>query len=207
MNEYSETDEKILVVAKELFIENGLINTEMKDIAQKVGIGRSTLYRHFSSKESILFIIANQSLVKLMNFSNMPVDREFENGYEAVCYQLHTMLEGMISNVSDVVFLRDFDFFFTQDFPQGEEVTKFERYIQRVEGMQDLRKSFYRGMEDGSVTRVENPELTLLAIIHGCFAITQRILPREKHYIIELGYSREIIRTYLELVLKSIKSN
>lgn len=39
---------KILQVAGELFDENGYSNTSVRDIAEKVGIGRGLLYYYFN---------------------------------------------------------------------------------------------------------------------------------------------------------------
>ena len=206
MESYEEIDFKILETAKEIFAKQGIAKTEMKDIATKAGIGRSTLYRHFASKDSILFVIANRSLVKIMNCSNIEKDKKYKNGYEMVKCQLHSLMSGMIENVEDIIFLRDFDFIFTQDFPSVEEVSRFERYIQRTEGMTEMLKNFNIGIMDKSICKVDNPELTLLTMINGCFAMAQRILPREKHYIIELGYGREIMNRHLELMLIAIKA-
>ena len=43
------SDEAIIDVAQVLFLEKGIAATEMKDIAQRAKIGRSSLYRHFES--------------------------------------------------------------------------------------------------------------------------------------------------------------
>lgn len=51
----SSTKEKIKKAAQTLFATNGFVGTSMKDIADKVGIRKASLYSHFSSKEEILF--------------------------------------------------------------------------------------------------------------------------------------------------------
>lgn len=207
MENYNDIDEKILSSAKTLFEIQGLVKTQMKDIAQKSNIGRSTLYRHFDSKESILFVIANRSLIRIMNYSQLPDSIKFVDGYEAVCWQSRSLIKGMLEHEDDIVFLRDFDYLFTNDFPVNSEVNKYEQYIQNTEGMKDMETSFYRGIADGSIYQFENPRLILLTLINGCFAMAQRILPREKRYIIELGYGREILNRYLELFLSTIKKD
>ena len=47
------TKEKILEAALEIFARDGYAETNLKDIAQAVGIVKSALYRHFESKEAI----------------------------------------------------------------------------------------------------------------------------------------------------------
>ncbi|MGN0604182.1 MAG: TetR/AcrR family transcriptional regulator [Oscillospiraceae bacterium] len=47
------TKEKILEESLELFSQNGYSGTSMSDIADKVGITKAALYKHFSGKEQI----------------------------------------------------------------------------------------------------------------------------------------------------------
>ncbi|MEZ5136913.1 MAG: helix-turn-helix domain-containing protein [Acidimicrobiales bacterium] len=44
----------ILDAAADLFAERGVVGTEMADIAEAVGIARSSLYRYFPDKDHIL---------------------------------------------------------------------------------------------------------------------------------------------------------
>lgn len=56
----SNTKEKILDAALELFAEKGYSGTNIKDIADSVGIVKSALYRHFGSKEDICNAVSEQ---------------------------------------------------------------------------------------------------------------------------------------------------
>lgn len=49
----SDTKERILESALEIFARDGYAGTNIKDIAESVGIVKSALYRHFSSKEDM----------------------------------------------------------------------------------------------------------------------------------------------------------
>jgi len=57
-----EMKEKILVAASELIVENGIVETTLKDIAQKVGISKGTLYYYYSAKEELIFDVADSHL-------------------------------------------------------------------------------------------------------------------------------------------------
>lgn len=50
----SNTKERILESALELFAQNGYYGTSMSDIAGRVGITKAALYKHFLAKEEIL---------------------------------------------------------------------------------------------------------------------------------------------------------
>ncbi|MBA4538402.1 TetR/AcrR family transcriptional regulator [Bacillus aquiflavi] len=54
VKEAEERRNEILDVADELFAQKGFDGTSTKDILEKVGIARGTLYYHFKSKEAIM---------------------------------------------------------------------------------------------------------------------------------------------------------
>lgn len=48
------TKEKILKNALELFAQSGYLGTSMSDIANRLGITKAALYKHYAGKEKIL---------------------------------------------------------------------------------------------------------------------------------------------------------
>ena len=54
--------EKILLTSIDLMTKNGINNTSLADIAREVNISKGTLYYHYSSKDDIIFDIADNHL-------------------------------------------------------------------------------------------------------------------------------------------------
>ncbi len=48
-----DTKEKILAAALELFSRNGYAGTNVRELTASLGLGKSSMYRHFESKEEI----------------------------------------------------------------------------------------------------------------------------------------------------------
>ena len=48
------TREKVLVAAMHCYRTYGVSNTAMEDVARQAGVGRATLYRHFSNQEALI---------------------------------------------------------------------------------------------------------------------------------------------------------
>lgn len=55
----------IITSASELFARRGYANVSMSDIARSVAIGPSALYRHFASKEDLLFEVVQRPIIEL----------------------------------------------------------------------------------------------------------------------------------------------
>ncbi len=203
---YAETDQNIVSTARRLFTEKGILNTEMKDIGKAAGIGRSTLYRHFSCKESILFILAKEALIRFTKSSKLRDGLVFENGYEELRWQFYQMTDSMMNHIEDVIFLRDFDVMFSKEFPEVQESNSYEDYVRSREMIREMKLSYERGMADGSIKKTDDMEFVLITMVNGCMAMAQRILPREQVYVAEVDHGREIVEKHLELMLQGIKA-
>lgn len=203
---FKETNDRILAISRRLFSQNGIANVEMKDICKEVGCSRSTLYRHFASKEAILFVLTNASVIRIMEAAIIPPRMRFANGYEALSWQLQSQIAYMENNVNEITFMRDFDYFYTRFIPETEEGIKFEREMIQNRGRQELLKSLSAGVQDGSICPVENLELMVYTLVNSCIAMAQRILPRENIYRNEMKYGREMLEKQAELLLSALKA-
>lgn len=50
----SDTRERILAAARALFIERGVQQTSLRDIAEQLGVSKPALYHHFDSRDALL---------------------------------------------------------------------------------------------------------------------------------------------------------
>jgi AcrR family transcriptional regulator len=57
----SEQREKILVHASDLFLKDGLEGFSMRKLARRVGVTAPALYRHFESKEALVFAVLGEA--------------------------------------------------------------------------------------------------------------------------------------------------
>src|SRR5258708_25350525 len=64
---YQEREEAILQVAGEIFMEKGYHGMSMDEISDLLGIGKPTLYRHFVSKEELVFRLVMQDLPEVFH--------------------------------------------------------------------------------------------------------------------------------------------
>jgi AcrR family transcriptional regulator len=52
-----QTRQRILQTASDLFVEHGYAGTSIRDISERLGMTKGSLYYHFSSKEDLLFAL------------------------------------------------------------------------------------------------------------------------------------------------------
>jgi AcrR family transcriptional regulator len=78
--ERQEMRERILEVAKEMFLQDGYDKTSIRNIAEKIEYSPGTIYQYFEDKDEIFFIIHQQGFDKL--FAMMAQVNEIPNPLE-----------------------------------------------------------------------------------------------------------------------------
>ena len=73
----------IMDAGHKLFLDRGVVDVEMKDIAAAAQISRATLYRYFSSKQDLAFAILKHAATEQLIPTYRPEREAFKgNGYE-----------------------------------------------------------------------------------------------------------------------------
>ena len=67
------TKERILEEALKLFAQSGYMGTSMNDIADRLGVTKAALYKHYKSKQEIL-----DSIVEKMNRMDQERVKEYD---------------------------------------------------------------------------------------------------------------------------------
>lgn len=60
MTDNQPTEHKIIEAAKQVFIEKGLENAKMSDIAERAGISRTALNYYYRTKENLFYVLIEQ---------------------------------------------------------------------------------------------------------------------------------------------------
>ena len=79
-----ETKERILETALELFAQSGYLGTSMSDIAQRLGITKAAMYKHYAGKQEILGRIVermNEQDAQRAEEYGMPEAEDFAAAY------------------------------------------------------------------------------------------------------------------------------
>jgi AcrR family transcriptional regulator len=63
-----ERKEAILQAATDLFYQTGYRNTDVQQIADRISVGKGTIYRYFVSKEDLFFAAVDRAMQKLEEY-------------------------------------------------------------------------------------------------------------------------------------------
>lgn len=204
MKEKIEKKEKILDTAAKLFLEKSVFETDMKEIARLSGCGRSTLYRYFPNKAEIVFALMarDERFGALADHKNLC----FSCGYAEVEWIVLSFLDALLNNVYYINLMCAYDAYFRQEYPKGPNCDIYLKIIERNKLAKSLQAAVERGLADGSIRYSGDTLLLADAILHAGYGFAQRVLPREKFYIREYGYAREMLRVQSELFLSALKA-
>ncbi len=76
----TETRQRILVKAQEIFLKTGFSKVTMDELANELGMSKKTLYKHFSSKEELLKVMMTEFRCGIEGYVNecmISVDIDF----------------------------------------------------------------------------------------------------------------------------------
>lgn len=193
----------LVKTAKTQFLEKGIVNTEMKDIAALANISRSTLYRHIIDRNQLAFLVSIEILTDLHEkcFSlSMPVSA---CGFEKLSLFMHHLIDTLCQNVNLVSYLSEFDCLFRGDYP---DIPEAKNYIDTINRMLNYVAQFlFEGLADNSIKPISNPLFFISVLINTIFGIAQRVLPRDAHYAEEHHTSgRELMTGAIDIMLESV---
>ena len=207
MDKREEKKNTIIAKAGVIFLEKGLFNVVMDDIAAAVGLTRRSLYRYFETKEDLAYEAAILLLNEWNTYHKEVYSRLSGNGLN----QLETFLNQLISYMNDrieiIKFLGEFDFYFKDKKsakPSTDSMTRFNSIILKSDGL--LTELLQKGIEDHSIK--ENIEIRLMVatISNVLWCFGQRIAIRNEIIFEETGIRGiELIKNQVSLYIAALK--
>lgn len=203
MPELTDLEKKVITIAKESFINKGIINTEMKDLAAKAGISRSSLYRHFPSSLDIAFHVLNDVLLELMT-----VDCEIPdtlNGFEQFSFYIHKSVDKLCDNLPMVRFIREFDTLYDLKNENSKAPENFYKTLHDY-SRYSILNYFHNGIIDGSIKPCKSEIDTVLTFYWVAQSMTEHIMLRKETYQFEHGAAKAYVVHAVDLMLSGIKA-
>lgn len=191
--------------AKARFLSEGIAATEMKKIAADIGIGRSTLYRYFPSKEQLAVFVAFE-LIEKMLFADLveKIDPTLD-GYGKT-RSFFGLYVARLQERPDVLrFFLEYDSMFSIGSADIPERRDYEvRMITDIEAIAAFLKE---GQRDGSVRLDVEPVIFTIMCLNSCVGLAQRFLTRTvregDRYGIDVSM---LLDMQMKLILRAIEA-
>ena len=183
------TTRKVLDMAQEMFLTLGYGQVEMKDVAARSGISRSTLYRHFPSKEALAFYISMYIFRGQPLYYTGPLPEG--SGLDRLAFAVRRSAQLLSLRRAQVAYLTQFDIVFSGSYPDMEISGYYEAYVRSMG--RPFLQPILDGIADGSIRPMKDPHLAAVTLSNALLAMAQRVLPREEHFRREQGYGGEML--------------
>lgn len=171
--------ELIISSALELFLQKGISDTKITDIAEKSGVGVASVYRYFENKTNILICAATLFWQKEINKYYERYNRdEFKNldGLEKIKSLLYSFLEIYNNEPEFFSFLEQFDNYIkTEHVP----IELLKNYEENIIGLKDLILiSIEQGKNEGLIKKNLNGNEFYITVTHSLMSLCQKLILR-----------------------------
>ncbi|WP_342805091.1 TetR/AcrR family transcriptional regulator [Alteromonas sp. M12] len=192
---------KIINVAKQMFLDQGIVLTSMTDITKSAKIDRKTLYNYFSNKEELATAIL-EDLKKNSTIMKNTQSYQGDSGFETLTQYFTILFDTLQNNKESVLYTIHFDYF-------SEEQT----YFVGAKNLNELKETpLYKilkaGVDDNSINNFGLSMSKLMGVVFTPFYTTaQQLCRREKVYkeVYDIEFSD--LKVYIKILLAGLKNN
>ena len=166
-----DTKERILAAALEMFSKNGYAGTNIRELAASLGMGKSSMYRHFESKEEIWNALLDEMIAYYAEHfgspEHLPPAPDSLEGLVAMTMRMadFTVHDEKIVMTRKVLSIEQF-----RDERARELATRHF-----LTGLTEMFTQIFAGMMDNGLLRQDDPKMLVFsytapisALIHLC---------------------------------------
>ena len=166
-----DTKERILAAALDLFSQNGYAGTNIRELAGSLGMGKSSMYRHFESKEEIWNALLDELIAyyeaRFGSPERLPPVPDSPEGLTAMTMRMvdFTVHDETIIKTRKMLTIEQF-----RDDRARELATKYF-----LTGLTEMFTQLFAGMMDKGLLRRDDPAMLafaytapISALIHLC---------------------------------------
>ena len=166
-----DTKERILAAALEMFSKNGYAGTNIRELAASLGMGKSSMYRHFESKEEIWNALLHEMIAYYAEHfcspEHLPPAPDSLEGLVAMTMRMadFTVHDEKIVMTRKVLSIEQF-----RDERARELATRHF-----LTGLTEMFTQIFAGMMDNGLLRQDDPKMLafsytapISALIHLC---------------------------------------
>ena len=166
-----DTKERILATALDMFSQNGYAGTNIRELTASLGLVKSSMYRHFKSKEEIWNTLLDEMIAYYDERFGSP---EHLPPVPAALEELVAMTMRMVNvTVHDEKIVKTRKLLMIEQFRDDRARDLATKHF--LTGLRDMFTPIFRGMMDKGLIRKEDPAMLafaytapISALIHLC---------------------------------------
>ena len=166
-----DTKERILAAALDLFSQNGYAGTNIRELAGSLGMGKSSMYRHFESKEEIWNTLLDELIAyyeaRFGSPEHLPPVPDSPEGLTAMTMRMVDF------TVHDETIIKTRKMLTVEQFRDDRARDLATKYF--LTGLTDMFTQLFAGMMDKGLLRRDDPAMLafaytapISALIHLC---------------------------------------
>lgn len=199
-----EIKARVYEEVKKQFLEKGIKNTDMKQVARDVGIGRTTLYRYYPSRDQLAFMVSLEfTEIFLQSSIGSRIDPTL-NGYEKMRMFFDYFIDNILQQPAVLKYFSEFDQMFADDYPDFREAAEYDERMKK--NTEAITQYMIQGQADGSIRSDEEPFFFTVMHLNAVLGLAQRIVTRSVHYDMEKEKNVRMLRKVSHRLLSTIKA-
>jgi TetR/AcrR family transcriptional regulator len=203
-NKKQQTRARIKSIGAKRFIEAGLRETMIIDIAKEVGIDRRTIYRYYASKELLLIEICADYLNDFVNKVEEISCKHCKNGFGKVEHLLNQYFKLLREEPDVILFLGMIDTSVGQHIYELEMYKELDKHGERLDRF--LSEVIEEGQKDGSINSRLEPLEYAVTINNSLVALATRIAIYRPTVLIQgEGISWKLLLNQGKILLESLE--
>ncbi len=187
-------------VATKLFLEKGVVDVTIKDIATEAEIGEATIYRHFQKKQNI--VLASALVLKEKVFKSYFDLSKGKTGFEKIEIFYTSYLNVFKNSPEYFYFINEFDAYMCV-----EENVSLGEYEKEIDSFKDEYLEAYNlGLKDGSIRKVDSIETFYFSTTHSLLELCKKL--SVTHALLKQDESSQKaaeIECLIKIILDSLK--
>ena len=187
-------------VATKLFLEKGVVDVTIKDIAQEAEIGEATIYRHFQKKQNI--VLASALVLKERVFKGYFDLSKGKTGFEKLEIFYNSYLNVFKNSPEFFYFINEFDAFMCVE--ENVSLGEYEKEIDSFK--EEYLEAYNLGLKDGSIKKVDSIEIFYFSTTHALLELCKKM--SVTHALLKQDESSQKaaeIECLIKIILDSLK--
>lgn len=167
--------ESAITAAAQLYLEKGIDEVKMTDIAEGCQLGVASLYRYFGTKQSFTVIVASHIWKEQLALFEGVYESEYfkaKSGIDQVSDLLKLFNVLLLGHSKFLRFVSDFDAYVMREGISPEELDSYENGVLDILPL--MRGAIQKGVADGTVRGNIDIELYYFTVTHSLMNMCQK---------------------------------